>query len=106
MADCEITSSNHPTNTSVGDYAPPMAVVVGDDFEPKEMKGQYPQKKPMVSTSTSEVWKFFTKKGAGKDGIPRATCNGCGQEYKCGGSKYGTSILRHHIPSCTKTKFN
>ncbi|KAJ1417699.1 Zinc finger, BED-type [Sesbania bispinosa] len=45
---------------------------------------------------TSQCWKFFTKIGLKDDGNEKAKCDGCGQEYKIGGT-YGTSHLHRHI---------
>ncbi|KAJ1376863.1 Zinc finger, BED-type, partial [Sesbania bispinosa] len=45
---------------------------------------------------TSQCWNFFTKIGLKDDGNEKEKCNGCGQEYKIGGT-YGTSHLHRHI---------
>ena len=69
-----------------------------------ESQSDEPSKKKAKS-ATSDVWNFFTKLGVGKDGIERARCNACKQEYKAGGKLYGTSSLKRHIQKCKEIKF-
>nr|GMC48721.1 zinc finger BED domain-containing protein RICESLEEPER 2-like [Ipomoea batatas] len=58
------------------------------------------ERKPKrAKSTTSVVWKSFTKIGM-VDGKERARCNGCQKEYTIGGIKYGTSSLLRHIPKC------
>jgi len=53
----------------------------------------------------SNVWNFFTKVGKDKDGIEKAACKYCGNNYKVGKNpitknNYGTSHLSRHVNVC------
>ncbi|KAK1432915.1 hypothetical protein QVD17_09818 [Tagetes erecta] len=54
------------------------------------------------SKSHSKVWRHFTRLPIGVDGVEKASCDGCGQEYVTG-SKVGTSNMLRHIPKCFDT---
>ena len=56
----------------------------------RESQSDGPSKK-RAKSSTSNVWNFFTKIGVGNDGIERARCNACKQEYKARGN-----YMQHH----------
>nr|GMC95609.1 zinc finger BED domain-containing protein RICESLEEPER 2-like [Ipomoea batatas] len=66
--------------------------------EVEQPNSEEPKPKRAKST-TSDVWKSFTKIGM-VDGKEKAKCNGCGKEYIVGGIRYGTSSLLRHIPKC------
>nr|GMD23841.1 zinc finger BED domain-containing protein RICESLEEPER 2-like [Ipomoea batatas] len=66
--------------------------------EVEQPNSEEPKPKRPKST-TSDVWKSFTKIGV-VDGKEKAKCNGCGKEYIVGGIRYGTSSLLCHIPKC------
>nr|GMD55104.1 zinc finger BED domain-containing protein RICESLEEPER 2-like [Ipomoea batatas] len=66
--------------------------------EIEQPNSEEPKPKRAKST-TSDVWKSFTKIGV-VDGKERARCNGCQKEYIVGGIRYGTSSLLRHIPKC------
>nr|GMD48704.1 zinc finger BED domain-containing protein RICESLEEPER 2-like [Ipomoea batatas] len=66
--------------------------------EIEQPNSEEPKPKRAKST-TSYVWKSFTKIGI-VDGKERDRCNGCQKEYTIGGIKYGTSSLLRHIPKC------
>jgi len=55
---------------------------------------------PRKRLATSEVWNYFTKKGVGDDGKPKAECNGCKTEFTAGGTTHGTSSLSRHMKNC------
>ena len=86
----EFATANNPVNNDLEN----LEVEIG------ESQSDEPSKKRAKST-TSDVWNFFTKLG-GKDGIERARCNACKQEYKVGGKLYGISSLKRHIQKCKK----
>ncbi|XP_061373378.1 zinc finger BED domain-containing protein RICESLEEPER 3-like [Gastrolobium bilobum] len=75
------------------------------DFEIEEASASVEPSIKKAKSSTSECWKYFTKIGPGKDGIDRARCNACKQEYKVGGKQYGTSTLNRHLSKCKQIKF-
>nr|GMC75311.1 Retrotransposable element Tf2 [Ipomoea batatas] len=66
--------------------------------EVEQPNSEEPKPKRAKST-TSDVWKSFTKIGM-VDGKEKAKCNGCGKEYIVGGIRYGTSSMLRHIPKC------
>ncbi|RYR49281.1 hypothetical protein Ahy_A07g035691 [Arachis hypogaea] len=57
-------------------------------------------KKKKTKTTTSDVWRNFTKLGPSDDGIDHAQCDGCKQKFKAGGKQYGISSLKRHLDSC------
>ncbi|KAF7839842.1 zinc finger BED domain-containing protein RICESLEEPER 2-like [Senna tora] len=80
----------------------------GDDIEilekkPIEKESEPPKKRG--KKETSNVWNFFKKIGKGADGIQRAACIGCKQEFKTGGT-YGTSHLHRHVSSCNFVSYH
>ncbi|MED6160412.1 hypothetical protein PIB30_051328 [Stylosanthes scabra] len=56
--------------------------------------------------TTSDVWRYFKKITAGKDGIGRAQCDGCKQIFKAGGKQHGTSSLKRHLDSAPNRTSN
>nr|GMD42790.1 zinc finger BED domain-containing protein RICESLEEPER 2-like [Ipomoea batatas] len=67
---------------------------------PEEHTPEKGEPKPKrVKTTTSDVWKSFSKIGL-VDGKEKAKCNGCGKLYVVSGSQYGTSTLSRYIPKC------
>nr|GMC52799.1 zinc finger BED domain-containing protein RICESLEEPER 2-like [Ipomoea batatas] len=84
--DSEMPSSRQPEpkSPSIQEFEQP------NSEEPKPKRAK---------STTSDVWKSFTKIGM-VDGKERARCNGCQKEYIIGGIKYGTSSLLRHIPKC------
>ncbi|XP_052736444.1 zinc finger BED domain-containing protein DAYSLEEPER-like [Vigna angularis] len=53
----------------------------------------------------SNIWNFFTKIGKDEDGIEKAACKYCGNNYKVGKhpvtkNNYGTSHLSRHVNAC------
>ncbi|KAI5648609.1 hypothetical protein M9H77_34614 [Catharanthus roseus] len=51
----------------------------------------------------SDVWTYVRSIDQ-KDGKPRAEYLGCKNVYIAGGSKYGTSTLKHHIDDCVSIR--
>nr|GMC55621.1 zinc finger BED domain-containing protein RICESLEEPER 2-like [Ipomoea batatas] len=84
--DSEMPSSRQPEpkSPSIQEFEQPNS----EEHKPKRAK-----------STTSDVWKSFTKIGM-VDGKEKARCNGCQKEYIIGGIKYGTSSLLRHIPKC------
>ena len=87
-------------------------VNMNGDEVPKESKLDSKSKtKPGVeklnkrTREYSDVWNYFTKMGKDKDGVERATYNGCERQYKYGGKKYGTSFVTCHLLKCPMKKF-
>ncbi|RYR78498.1 hypothetical protein Ahy_A01g003319 [Arachis hypogaea] len=74
-----------------------------ENMETSEMAEDIKKKK--TKTTTSDVWRYFTKLGPGDDGIDCAQCDGCKQKFKAGGKQYGTSSLKRHLNRCVKIDF-
>jgi len=70
-----------------------------DDLNPDVSVSEPERLTKKSKTTTSHVWKYFTKIGV-KDGKEKAKCNSCGNEYVIGGTKIQTSTLGRHLVKC------
>jgi len=97
-------SKDHETETVCNEYESKNVDAVEEDMDDSVKLRESSSSKKTEKSRTSDVWKYFTRIGAGDDGKERAKCNGCKKKYVIG-SQNGTSHLKRHMEKCTKLKF-
>uniref|UniRef100_A0A803LZ45 BED-type domain-containing protein n=1 Tax=Chenopodium quinoa TaxID=63459 RepID=A0A803LZ45_CHEQI len=91
-------ASKNENNASVRTSASNTPIALDDDESPVETDSD-PYVLPITSRHTSAVWSDFKRKRVGD--VVKAECNHCSKLF-AGGSKAGTTHLKHHLKICPK----
>ena len=73
-------SKDHETETVCNEYESKNVDAVEEDMDDSVKLRESSCSKKSEKSRTSDVWKYFTRIGAGDDGKEREKCNGCNKK--------------------------